>query len=158
MAHLNIRFVGITVSELLMLHYGGIGPLSQASSTELRKIDGVGTKLAESLHRFFSLNGTTLMVELQELGLNMGSEEVQDKGPQPLVGKTFVITGTLSKERDEYAYDIKQLGGRVTSSVSKKTTYLVVGDSPGNSKLKKARDVGTEQIDETQLMEMLTVE
>jgi len=158
LAGLNIRFVGTTVSELLMRHYGGIAPLAEAARnvTELRKIDGVGTKLAETLHGFFGGNGTQLMHELQGLGLNLGNDEVPDLGPQPLANKTFVITGTLSRERDDYKADIKRLGGRVTTSVSKKTTYLVTGDSPGASKLTKAQQCGTEQLDETQLMEMLS--
>jgi DNA ligase (NAD+) len=157
LAGLNVRFIGTTVSEMLLNHFGGIGPLAAAADNvaELKKLPGVGAKLAKAIHGFFTGRGYALMRELQELGLNMGSAEVVDRAPQILVGKTFVITGGLTLERDEYAQLIKAVGGRVTTSVSKKTTYLVVGESPGNSKLTKAQQSGTEQINESQLLELL---
>jgi DNA ligase (NAD+) len=97
-----------------------------------------------------------LIGRLRAHGLQMEQEGPAPGTEGPLAGKTFVITGTLpNMSRERAAEAIEQAGGKVTNSVSKKTDYLVVGADPGGSKFNKAQEIGTEQIDEAALVELL---
>ena len=144
---LGIPFVGITAARILAEHFGKISALQNADITTLEGINGIGQKMAESIVTFFNLSSNKLLIErLQAAGIypiqsvKSESTEFQDY--------TFVITGTLADmTREEAANEIRLRGGKVSSSVNKSTSYLVVGDKPG-SKLKKARDLNIDILDE----------
>jgi len=117
----------------------------------------IGPKLAESIHQFLRQPENRALIErLRAAGLPMVSDVVQEPaGEQVFSGKTFVLTGTLdTMTREEASALIAQRGGRVSSSVSKKTAYVVAGRDPG-SKLDKARDLGVPIVDEEQFRAML---
>jgi DNA ligase (NAD+) len=155
---LGIRHVGASVAELLAERFNSLEAISKATLEEMCAIEGVGTVTAENVIEFFSQEeNKALIFELAELGVKM--EVDQDKQvvvlPQSLAGKTFVVTGTLEKlERLEAEKAIKARGGKATSSVSKKTDYVVVGANPG-SKVAKAQELGIKIIDETEFLELL---
>ncbi len=156
---LGIRHVGTTMADLLAEHYPSIETLRAASLCELAAIEGVGPILAETIVEFFQEpQVASLIDELKALGVKM-EDDVSARSnaalPQTLEGKTFVITGTLAGlERQDAEKAIKDRGGKATSSVSKNTSYLVVGASPG-SKLAKAQQLGVTVLDETQFLELL---
>jgi DNA ligase (NAD+) len=145
---LGIRYVGERTAQLLAEHFGSLDKLARASEEELLEVHEVGPKVAEGILEFFSeKSNRDLMEKLRKAGLRFTEER---KAPQDsrLVGKTFVITGTLERwSREEAKELIESLGGKVTDSVSKKTSYLVVGAEPG-SKLEKARSLGVEILNE----------
>jgi DNA ligase (NAD+) len=98
----------------------------------------------------------TLIADLQAIGLQLIAQATPSKGPQPLAGKTFVITGTLPTLKRDQAKDlIEQAGGKVTGSVSKKTDYLLAGTEAG-SKLDKAQALGVPVLEEQQLLTLLS--
>ena len=125
-----------------------------ASAEELAAVDGVGEVIARAVRAFFDRTGTAEVIEkLRRAGVRFAEERARASGP--LLGKSFVITGTLEKlSREEAAERIEALGGKVTSSLSKKTDYLVVGASPG-SKLEKATKLGVKTLDEAAFNEIL---
>jgi len=97
-----------------------------------------------------------IVEKLRRAGVKLAEEApVMEAGPQPLAGKTFVITGTLSRPREEIAAMIERAGGRVTDSVSRKTDYLVVGEAPGGTKYRRAQELGVPMISEDELMRMM---
>lgn len=155
---LGIRHVGASVAELLADRFNSMDAISKATLEDMCAIEGVGTVIAENVIEFFAQEeNSALIVELAELGVKM--EVDQDKQtvvlPQTLAGKTFVVTGTLEVlERLEAEKAIKARGGKATSSVSKKTDYVVVGASPG-SKVAKAQELGIKIIDESEFLELL---
>jgi DNA ligase (NAD+) len=154
---LGIRHVGERTAQILAREFGSIERLEQASKEELEQVHEVGPKLAESIYEFFRRpENRELIQRLREAGLPMESgEPVAPKAPQKFAGKTFVLTGTLDGlSRDQAAALIEERGGRVSSSVSKKTSYVVAGTDPG-SKLDKARQLGVEILDEPQFVRML---
>jgi DNA ligase (NAD+) len=154
---LGIRHVGGTVAELVAGHFGDLDPLVTASREEIEAIPGVGPIIAESLERFFADARNRAEVErLRELGVHWPrSAQRPPPGKGPLAGKAFVLTGTLpSLTRDEACSRIQAAGGRVVSSVSKKTDYVLAGDSPG-TKLAKAEQLGVAVLDEAGLMRLL---
>jgi DNA ligase (NAD+) len=158
---LGIRYVGRVNAELLAEAFGAIAQLSQASVEELESVRGIGSEIAQSVWQWFKIDANQRLVErLQAAGFNFGSEQrgiFQPSEAQPLVGKTFVITGTLpTLSRKEAEELIKQAGGKVTHSVSQKTNYLVVGEDAG-SKLEKAQKLGIPQLSENQLQEMTSL-
>jgi DNA ligase (NAD+) len=155
---LGIRFVGGVVAEMLASHYGSIDRLMAASAEELQGIEGVGPRIAESVVDFFSRTRHRQIIEkLRRAGVRLAeAPSAEAARPQPLAGKTFVITGTLPTLSREAAADlIKQHGGKVTDSVSKKTDFLVVGEAPGAGKYDQARQLGVPMIDEAHLREMI---
>jgi DNA ligase (NAD+) len=146
--------VGATAARLLADHFGSIDAIIAASMEELAAVDGVGEVIARAVRDFFDRPGTALVIEkLRRAGVRFAEERSKPIGP--LVGKSFVITGTLDKfSREEATERIEALGGKVTSSLSKKTDYLVVGESPG-SKLEKATKLGVMTLDESAFSELV---
>lgn len=153
LAALNIRHVGASTAECLADHFGNMETLERASEEELTEVEGVGPELAASIARFFSSEaGKKTISRLQDIGVNMRQPKQQTVADSPFAGKMVVVTGTLSSMGRKDAQDlIKKLGGKTASSVSKKTDYVVYGDSPG-SKLDKANQLGVETLDEQQFL------
>ncbi len=149
---LGIRYTGEVVAELLMQHYASLQALMDAPQEELNAIHGIGPRIAESVHEFFALEPNRALVKrLAETGVRTAEAPKVVAGPRPLDGKTFVVTGTLpSLSRDEAQALIKAHGGKVAGSVSKSTSYLVLGENAG-SKLDKARELGIPTISEEEL-------
>jgi len=153
---LGIRYVGDVVAQLLAGHYRSLGALMAASQEELEGIEGIGPRIAQSVVEWFSRPRNRQVVEkLRQAEVRMAEEVVEAKGPQPLEGLTFVITGTLSIPREEMAAFIERNGGRVASSISRRTDYLLVGASPGGSKYSRAQELGTPIISEEELRGMM---
>ena len=151
---LGIRFVGSVVAETIMQHYSNLFDLRDATAQELNAIEGIGPRIAESVAEWFSLEpNRTLIQKFADAGVRV-AEERKAAAPAvalPLAGLTFVVTGTLPTFSREEALDfIKTHGGKVASSVSSKTSYVVVGDTPG-SKLAKAQALGVRTIAEEEL-------
>ena len=153
-ASLGIDGVGSTVAELLADHFHSIDALQAASDEEIQALDGIGPILAHKIRGWFDSEANQhLLDELRAAGVNMRAEK-QAAASDQLAGLTFVLTGTLpSLTRDEASDLIKAHGGKVTSSVSKKTNYVLVGDSPG-SKAEKAAQLGVPIISEDDLRVM----
>jgi len=153
---LGIRHVGERTAQLLAEHFGAMVRLAEASPEELEQVNEVGPKLAQSIHHFFhEKQNLALLERLKSLGLKLESNEPVDRPRQVLAGKIFVVTGTLDgMTREEAEELISKFGGRVTKSVSKKTSYVLAGRDPG-SKLDKARELGIAVIDEQALHRML---
>jgi DNA ligase (NAD+) len=151
---LGIRHVGSHVAEVLARRYRTMDDLAAAGEEELQAIDEVGPAIAESVRAFFNEpRNLQLVRRLREAGVNM-KEEVEEKG-RHLEGLTFVLTGGLeSLSREQARQAIEERGGRVSSSVSGKTDYVVVGSDPG-SKYDKARELKVDTLDEGELLAML---
>ncbi len=156
LAALGIRFVGAVVAETITQHYHNLLDLMQASPEELNAIEGIGPKIAASIHDYFSVKANqNLIEEFARFGVRVAEEApAAPLGAQPLEGMTFVVTGTLPTfSRDEAHAFIKAHGGKVAGSVSSKTSYVVAGEAAG-SKLDKARQLGVPVIDEAALRSM----
>jgi DNA ligase (NAD+) len=154
---LGIRHVGEGAAELLADHVGGdLDALTTASREDLEGIPGVGPTIAESVVRFFADHRNRDEVErLRALGVRWERRAPRRRGAGPLAGQTFVLTGTLAgMTRDEAKRRIEDAGGKVTSSVSKKTSYVVAGAEPG-SKLARAEELGVAVLDEAGLEALL---
>ena len=153
---MGIRHVGERTAQLLAQYFGTMDDIIKATPEELEQVHEVGPEIAESIRRFFhEPHNRELIERLREYGLPMKAAVQRTRQAQVFAGKTFVITGTLDgMTRDEATSLIEERGGRVTSSVSKKTSYLVAGKEPG-SKLDKARENGVPIIDEQTLRGML---
>ncbi|HJU44204.1 MAG TPA: NAD-dependent DNA ligase LigA [Vicinamibacterales bacterium] len=148
---LGIRHVGERGAQVLADHFGSIDAIEHASLEELQQVREVGPVLAASVRSWFDEPANRELIEgFRRAGLKLVGERKQPPaGPQPLAGKTFVITGEIAgMSRDEAQAKLEALGAKVTGSVSKKTTYLIVGSEPGASKLEKARELGIETLDE----------
>ncbi|MBQ9404673.1 MAG: NAD-dependent DNA ligase LigA [Synergistaceae bacterium] len=151
---LGIRDVGKNAAELLVNHFGNIDSIMNASESELALIDGVGPVIAKSIHEFFrNESNLALIADFRAMGFSMGSELAVTGGK--LQGKVFVFTGALdSMTRDEAGDRVKTLGGKVSNSVSAKTSYLVAGDKTG-SKLAKAEKLGVKILSEQEFLGLL---
>jgi DNA ligase (NAD+) len=147
---LGIRFVGERTAQFLAEYFGSMDALATAGVEELQSVNEVGPRIAESIVEFFSVAANRKLIErLGEAGLAFKGKK-KERGTR-LAGKTFVLTGTLSKyTRDEAKKLIEDAGGKVTGSVSKKTDYVVAGADAG-SKLDKAKELGVAVIDEKEL-------
>jgi DNA ligase (NAD+) len=152
---LGIRYVGAKVAEILAEEFGSIDNFIKAKYEDLEKIDGVGEKIAKSIVEFFDSKENVKIIEkLQSLEVNPKSEKRKKKS-NILDGKTFVLTGGLSSMTREKAGEIiKDLGGKVSSSVSKNTDYVIAGESPG-SKLAKAKEFGIKILDEEEFLKLV---
>lgn len=156
LAGLNIRHVGEATAELLAEHFGNMADLMRAGEEELQEIEGVGPELAHSIHHFFHSDAGRKTIErLERAGVNMTQPRSEKAADGPLAGKTVVVTGTLeSMGRTEVQNLIKQLGGKPSGSVSKKTDLVIYGDSPG-SKLDKANELGVATMDEHEFLKFV---
>jgi DNA ligase (NAD+) len=154
---LGIRQVGETTAKDLARHFGTLDALMAASPAQLLEVPDVGPIVAESIHTFFAQPHNREVVEqLRAAGVSWPEGEGSgDTGPRPLLGLTLVLTGTLpSLSRDEAQALIEAAGGKVSGSVSKKTSYVVAGEEAG-SKLEKARTLGVPVLDEAGLRALL---
>jgi DNA ligase (NAD+) len=153
----GVRHVGERGAQALARAYGDLDALLVASVESLERVPDIGGVVARSVREFLDEpRNRELLMRLRDLGVNTVSREPVS-GAQPLAGRSFVLTGTLSSmSREEAAAAIEGLGGKVIGSVSRKTSYLVVGDDAG-SKLDRARELGvpilTEQEFRTLIME-----
>jgi DNA ligase (NAD+) len=155
LAALGIRFVGERTAVFLAEAFGGIDRIAAAGLEELQQAEEVGPKVALSISRFFSEPRNRELVErLRAAGLQFTGELGRPKGG-PLRGLTFVLTGSLPRlSRDEAKRLIESAGGKVSGSVSARTSFVVAGEDPG-SKLGKARELGVAVLDEDQLLELI---
>jgi DNA ligase (NAD+) len=155
---LGLPGVGYVTAEALADHFGSIDALHEADPELIEEVEGVGPIMAVQIAESLADEPTWALVEkLREKGLRLEAEESERRrAGGPLEGKTVVLTGTLPElTREEAAAMVKSAGGKVTNSVSKKTDYVVAGDSPG-SKLEKAESLGTEVLDEAGLLALLS--
>jgi DNA ligase (NAD+) len=152
---LGIRFVGERTAQFLAEHFASMDALMKASEEELQEVNEVGPRIAQSIAEFFQEpKNRALVKQLEDLGLRMTGAR-KARGTK-LAGKTFVLTGTLSRfTRDQAKKMIEDAGGRVSGSVSKKTDFVVAGDDAG-SKLEKAKELGVKVIGEKEMQELLT--
>ena len=152
---LSIRHVGPTAAQALATHFGSMEAISKASAAELSSIEGLGETIAESIVEWFAVDWhQTIVKKWAAAGVAMENAPVELKA-QTLAGLTFVVTGGLvNYTRDSIAEEITSHGGKASSSVSKKTDYVLVGSDPG-SKLAKAQELGVTIIDEAKFLELL---
>ena len=152
---LSIRHVGKETAELIVGEFPTIDALENASVEDLANIEGVGEKIAQSVYAYFHNNQNLEIVkEFEKYGLNFEANAAAPKTDE-LAGKTFVLTGTLSSmTRDEAGEKIKQMGGKTSSSVSKKTSFVVAGENAG-SKLDKAQNLGVIILNEDDFLKMI---
>ena len=157
---LGILHVGSEVAALVTQRYSSLDELAQATQEELTEIPGIGPKIAESIRAYFSVEDNLEVIErLRQAGVVLFQEpKAPPASDLPLSGTTVCVTGTLptlSRSRAEAL--VRQMGGNVTSSVTRNTTYLVLGENPG-SKLATAERLGTEILSEEQLIALVGVE
>jgi DNA ligase (NAD+) len=154
---LGIPGIGFVNARALTAQLRSMDRLLEATPEEIVETPGIGPILAETIAETLSEERTRDLIErLRAHGLKMEEEGPAPGTEGPLVGKTFVITGTLPNiSREKATEAIEAAGGKVTNTVSKKTDYLVVGADPGGSKYNKAQEIGTDQIDEDRLNELL---
>lgn len=155
---LGIRYVGDQTAALLADHFGSMDAIIAADEAAILDVDGIGPKIAESVWSYFQEPKNRETIEkLRAAGVRLEAD-APVAGDHPLAGKSFVITGTLERfSRLQAEARVKELGGAVTDSVSKKTSYVLVGASPG-SKLKKAQQLGTRILDEAEFEKVLAGE
>ncbi len=151
---LGIRHIGQKAGKILADHFGTLDAIMSASLEELTAIENVGGIMAQSVVNFFSLEQTKSEIEeLRAAGINMNS--LREKADDRFAGKTFVLTGTLpTYSRNEASEIIEKFGGKTSSSVSKKTDYVLAGEEAG-SKLTKAQSLGIKIINEDEFNEMI---
>ncbi|MBQ6708579.1 MAG: NAD-dependent DNA ligase LigA [Clostridia bacterium] len=152
---LGIRNVGQKAAKCLADKYLDIDALMKTTVDELTSIDGLGKIIAENVVKYFSLQQTVeLIAELKECGVNTVSKSASEITDKRFEGMTFVLTGTLpTMTRNEASAMIERFGGKTSSSVSKKTTYVLAGEDAG-SKLQKANSLGVTVIDEAEFLKM----
>ena len=153
---IGMRHVGANVAELLAQEFGSIQALATAPVEKIAEIPGIGPKIAESVHEFFSIPENVAVIErLRQAGVMLEEEKQENELPQTLAGLTFVLTGTLEHfTRDEAGAQLKAMGAKVSGSVSKKTSFVVAGEAAG-SKLTKAESLGVPVLDEAALQQIL---
>ena len=152
---LGIRYVGDRTATLLASHFRNLDKIARATTEQLEQVEEVGPNIAEAIRRFFDSGRNKALIErLREHGLRFEEDEVEQPVSRPFEGKVFVITGTLSDmTRGEAKSAIQQLGGKVTGSVSGRTTFLLAGEKAG-SKLAKAQRLNVTVIDEGDLRDL----
>jgi DNA ligase (NAD+) len=154
---LNIPKVGWVLARNLAAHFGTVDRLAAATQEQIEEVDGFGPDRAELVAEWFADDDNRRLVEeLRELGLRFESGDEAPPVEGPLTGQAYVVTGTLEKySRDQAKAALEALGARVSDSVSKKTSGLVVGEEPGASKLTKAQRAGVPLLTETDLDALL---
>ena len=152
---LGILHVGVETAEKLADHFSSLQKLQEASKEELENLSDVGPRVAQSIFTYFNeSDNKKLLEDLLTNGVQIQTIKKQ-KDSEKLANMTFVLTGTLPNlSREEIAEKIKNNGGQVVGSVSKKTSYVVVGENPG-SKYDKAQELGVNILDEEGFLEML---
>jgi DNA ligase (NAD+) len=158
---LGIRHVGERGAQVLADHFGSIEAIERASLEELQSVREIGPVLAASVRSFFDEPRNRELIEaFRRAGVKtVGEPKRAPAGPQPLAGRTYVITGELAgMSREEAQARLEALGAKVTGSVSKKTTALIVGADPGASKSEKAQALGIKTLSEQEFLELLKVE
>jgi DNA ligase (NAD+) len=153
---LGIRLVGERVAQLLAAKFGSLDVIAAKSEAELAEVHGIGDEIARAIVAFFQEpDNVALIRKLKAAGVET-TAPIAPEGPKPLAGKTLVVTGTLPTLSREAARElIERYGGRVTSSVSKKTDYVVVGEAAG-SKADDARRLGVTTLDEAGLLALVS--
>jgi DNA ligase (NAD+) len=153
---LNIPDVGWVTAQNLARHFLAVDKLLDASQEEIQEVDGIGPDRAESIAEWFSdEQNRALVAELRELGLRFEAGEEAKPKEGPLSGNQYVLTGTFeSFTREEATAALEELGAKVSDNVSKKTTGLFVGESPG-SKVAKAEKAGVPVLGEEELLRLL---
>jgi DNA ligase (NAD+) len=157
LAGLAIPHVGEAVADLLAQEFGNVDALMDASADQLNAVEGIGPIMAKDIHEWFQEKAHRKMFdELRTAGVKLTEDaRPKAKGSSDLAGKTFVVTGTLQNyEREEIEGLIRQLGGKATGSVSKKTDYVVAGDKAG-SKLDKAKELGIRVLTEVEFEKLI---
>jgi DNA ligase (NAD+) len=154
----GIRHVGRRAADTLAQHFENINILMEASVEELQKISDVGEVVAESIYQTLHTDETRdLIKRLQNAEVNMVANKTVPLQKTAITGKTFVVTGTLTKYSREEAHDlIKKQGGKVATTVGKTTDFLVVGETPG-SKLDKAKSLGVKTLSEEEFLSLLKI-
>lgn len=153
---LGMRHIGEEMAGVLAENFTDLDDLAGASKERLMTIPAIGPKIAESLVAFFAQpENRDIIARLKQSGV-WPKAEVAPKEASPLTGQEFVITGTLQALSREVANEkVKALGGTAKDNVTKNTTYLVVGEEPGGSKLSRARELGTKQITEAEFLRLI---
>ncbi len=154
---LNIPGIGWVLAQNLARHFGGVDGIMAATQEEVAQVEGFGPDRAEVVVDWFAdEQNRALIAELRGLGLRFELDDAERPVEGPLTGRTYVITGTLERwSREQAQSELEARGAKVTNSVSKKTTALVVGEEPGASKLTKAQREGVEILDEAALAALL---
>jgi DNA ligase (NAD+) len=153
-AALGIRHIGGQSAQILAEHFGSLNALMTAGEQELAEIDQIGPTMAKSIFEYFNDSENLSVVE-QLIAAGLKPEQLKARRSEKLTGKTIVVTGTLENfSRQQAQQAIKEAGGKSSSSVSKKTDFVLAGENPG-SKLDKAVKLGVEVIDEKQFLEMI---
>jgi DNA ligase (NAD+) len=154
---IGIRYVGETVAKKLARHFGTMDKLMAATPEQLVEAEEIGEKIAESIVHFFADAGNRKLVHaLEKAGVQMASEQSALQVSDVLAGKTFVVSGVFLKfGRDEIKSVIEQHGGKVSGSVSAKTSYLLAGDEAGPSKLEKAEKLNVKVLTEAEFIQLI---
>ncbi|MGH3456096.1 MAG: helix-hairpin-helix domain-containing protein, partial [Nocardioidaceae bacterium] len=152
---LSIRHVGPTAAQALARHFGSLDAIRSATPEELAAVDGIGPTIVQALTEWFEVDWHQSIVDKwKAAGVRM-EDEATERAPRTLEGITVVVTGSLeSFSRDEIKEALGARGGKVTGSVSKKTDFVVVGESPG-SKYDKALELGVPVLDDTGIRVLL---
>ena len=158
LAALGIPHVGVTVARTLASSFGTIDRLAAAPLEELCAVEEIGEIMASAIHGWIrDPDVVKLLAKLRDAGLNFGERDPKESAPAadgPLKGTIWVLTGTLSISREEAAEMIRAKGGKVSGSVSAKTTYLLAGDEAG-SKLDKAQKLGVKVLNEVEFRSLM---
>jgi DNA ligase (NAD+) len=154
---LNVPKVGWVMARNLAQHFGDVDRLMAATQEQLEEVEGIGPDRAELIVEWFADEENRALVgELRRLGLRFELDPDDRPAEGPLTGQSYVITGTLERySRQDAARALEELGARVTDSVSKKTSGVIVGENPG-SKLQKAQRAGVPVLDEDDLVKLLS--
>lgn len=156
---LGIRYVGETVAKKLAKHYKSIDSLSNATLMDLILVDEIGERIAQSVIDFFENNENGIIIQrLKNYGLQFEIvEKINENATEILSGKTFVVSGVFEKfSRDDLKKAIEDNGGKVGSSISTKTDYVIAGDNMGPSKLEKANKLNIPIISENDFMDLIS--
>ena len=153
-AALGIRHIGGQSAQILAEHFGSLSVLMGSEQEELSEIDQIGPTMAESIYEYFRDPENRSVIE-KLLATGVQPEQPKARRSDKLAGKIFVVTGTLENlSRQQAEQAIRQAGGKSSSSVSKKTDFVLAGENPG-SKLDKSRKLGVEVINEKQFLKMI---
>lgn len=155
---LGIRYVGETVAKKLAQYFENLDALRNATKMELLMVDDIGESIADSIVQFFADEQSQIMIaKLVEAGLNFEIQKQNEQKVDRLHGKAFVVSGKFTIPRDELKQMIVNYGGRNVSAISKKTDFVIAGDSMGPAKLQKAEKLGVKIISEEDFYEMVEI-